>query len=78
MCEKSQLGAGGVAPGAPEAGAPMRPPDKDNRPSTLSLKYSEQTMRREVIPPWLWPASQKVEMFSLPNCAMTVSTMFCR
>src|SRR5579859_5892473 len=32
---------------------PIRPPESDKSPSTLSLKKSEQTMRCEVAPPWL-------------------------
>ena len=35
-------------------------------------------MRRDVMPPWLWPASQNDLMFSRPNSSNTRSTTFCR
>src|SRR5947209_5705456 len=70
-------GTGGRKSGEISAG-PMRPPESDSQPSTLDAKNGAHTIRLEVMPPWLWPASQKDLMFSRPKAPTTSSTMFRR
>src|SRR5687767_6352428 len=74
----SLLCAGRPAPEARGAAPPSRPPDRLRKPSTLLLKKSVQTSRREVAPPCEWPASQKACTFARPSCSMTAVTMFWR